>query len=543
MVSFNFSFQPGVSLNQMLAFEVAGRIWSQYLTDNASINLHVGTTNDLPTGVIGGTLPAFKYRQSYGEFSTALSQDASSADDQAVANARSGSSTTIIQENYTQLGFITLKNRTSGSASDLSVAKANAKSLGLSVDNSNPLDGFIVFRTSPSSTLSWSYDFLRNGVIPSNTVDLVSNALHEIGHALGIVSGVDRPLLTSLIISSWLRSSYLTALDLVRFDPNYGNTVPNISYGGSKVFGLTSANGALASFSTGQLTKYDGNGSQASHWMGQGSSSGLMNPTLRAGQRSNIASLDLRALDVIGWDLTANGINTSFDLSTILSQAKTSLAQRIGQTVAWLDNSSNANTAASLLSSDHSAEIMSMVDLSGIYAGRTNTTNKSWQGVCSILSEQGLLEDLEESTPSSSKATVYNDLLAGSTTDDELSGLRGNDRLIGFRGNDTLCGNKGSDFLLGNLGHDVLIGGKGNDTLYGGAGADIFAVQRPGLDVVEDFTDGQDKLVLLGGLQLEQLSIQQQGKDTLISNEGTSLMLLKNLDATLLTTADLVASI
>ena len=36
---FNFTYAPGTSLEKMLAFEMAGQIWSDHLADDATINI------------------------------------------------------------------------------------------------------------------------------------------------------------------------------------------------------------------------------------------------------------------------------------------------------------------------------------------------------------------------------------------------------------------------------------------------------------------------------------------------------------------------
>jgi len=93
MVSFNFTFDPGTTVQQMVGFEMAGRIWSSYLTDNATINIHVGVSSNLGSNVIGGAIPAMRASQSYSDFRARLQSDISSMDDAiAVANLTQGSS-------------------------------------------------------------------------------------------------------------------------------------------------------------------------------------------------------------------------------------------------------------------------------------------------------------------------------------------------------------------------------------------------------------------------------------------------------------------
>ncbi len=108
-----------------------------------------------------------------------------------------------------------------------------------------------------------------------------------------------------------------------------------------------------------------------------------------------------------------------------------------------------------------------------------------------------------------------NDYLAGSFGRDRLYGNSGNDTIFGEQdddlvaggnGNDRLWGNDGNDTLLGGNGSDRLVGNAGNDLLVGGGGSDLFvlesfrAFQAPdfGLDTIDDFQSGRDKIQLGG---------------------------------------------
>jgi T1SS-143 domain-containing protein len=82
----------------------------------------------------------------------------------------------------------------------------------------------------------------------------------------------------------------------------------------------------------------------------------------------------------------------------------------------------------------------------------------------------------------------------------ESVGTEGDGRL---GGNDTLDGGAGNDTIFGQEGNDVITGGAGNDVLYGGTGEDVFMYNAGdnGVDVIKDFTVGEDVLDISGMLQ------------------------------------------
>ncbi len=83
------------------------------------------------------------------------------------------------------------------------------------------------------------------------------------------------------------------------------------------------------------------------------------------------------------------------------------------------------------------------------------------------------------------------------TTDVENLTLGGVDNING-------TGNNQNNSIYGNSGDNILYGGGGNDLLYGGAGADkfnynttkLYASSAIGLDEINDFKPGEDKIVL-----------------------------------------------
>jgi predicted outer membrane repeat protein len=127
-----------------------------------------------------------------------------------------------------------------------------------------------------------------------------------------------------------------------------------------------------------------------------------------------------------------------------------------------------------------------------------------------------------------------NDVISGQQGNDQLFGGYGQDKLYGGEGADTLWGDFGDDQLYGQAGNDVLNGGPGIDLLVGGALSDTFMLTpKQGTDTFSDFSLGEDKIGLTGGLSLPNLSIQQMGSSTLITNNNGNEVLatLPGIDA------------
>ncbi len=129
--------------------------------------------------------------------------------------------------------------------------------------------------------------------------------------------------------------------------------------------------------------------------------------------------------------------------------------------------------------------------------------------------------------------------LTGGALGDHIEGLFGDDLLIGGRGDDWLEGFYGDDILRGDAGADILQGGRGNNILTGGAGADTFRVTyEVGYDTVMDFKVGED---VIDATQYGSfISIQKQGKSSLIVFASDRMMLLKNVSPDKLSYSDFI---
>lgn len=113
-----------------------------------------------------------------------------------------------------------------------------------------------------------------------------------------------------------------------------------------------------------------------------------------------------------------------------------------------------------------------------------------------------------------------NDLLKAGSGDDELNGGARNDRLQGEEGNDTLNGGSGNDKLFGGADNDVLDGGTGKDVMTGGSGADVFVFGNGShKDTITDFEDGIDLMDFGADASVTSLA------DLTITQNGTDVVI------------------
>lgn len=134
-----------------------------------------------------------------------------------------------------------------------------------------------------------------------------------------------------------------------------------------------------------------------------------------------------------------------------------------------------------------------------------------------------------------------NDILNCGLGNDFLNGGTGADQLIGDRGNDLLNGGDDNDKIDGGAGRDRVKASSGDDRITLGKGKDICEVVR-GIGVIKiaDFRDRQDRIDLTAGIKFRNLDINQQGRNTSIGIGNDPLVILVNVQATLLTATDFV---
>jgi len=301
---FNFTHDAGMGAQAVAGFQAAADRWSLLFADNVTINIAIDL-RPLGAGILGEA-SATQANYGYGAVRTALTNDLQSADDaSAVANLQAGPAVSLLL-NYTS-------NNTNGPNSStpyldndgdanntlIHMSNANAKALGLLAANNAALDASITFSSS------FSFDYDPTDGITAGFYDFVGIAAHEIGHALGFISGVDVLDFNSPPFFPDAAFTFVSTLDLFRFsaasiaagagviDWTADNRVKYFSVNG----GVTN----IAGFATGVD---HGDGRQASHWK-DGLGIGIMDPTASTGELMAISNTDIRAFDVIGWNLEA----------------------------------------------------------------------------------------------------------------------------------------------------------------------------------------------------------------------------------------------
>ena len=109
-------------------------------------------------------------------------------------------------------------------------------------------------------------------------------------------------------------------------------------------------------------------------------------------------------------------------------------------------------------------------------------------------------------------------LTAANTIENVIAGA-GADRIIGNDLDNRLVGGLGNDALTSGVGNDTLVGGAGNDILTGGLGNDVFSFTgnaaftsaSQGLDTIQDFTSGNDQILLSKSVFASITSVVGQG--------------------------------
>jgi hypothetical protein len=291
-LTFNFINDGSMSAQGLASIVNAGNRWSAIYNDAITVNISVGFSG---SGLGAGTSSS-QLVTSYTAVRNALVADALGADDAAATASMPLSSIGFLTNRTAENGNSAtpyLDNNGSANNTNMVFTRANARAIGLWAAADANLDAAIAFGSSGS----WDFD-------PSNGIgagqgDFEGVAVHEIGHAMGFISGVD-----SLDGSpGQTENNYrLRILDSFRYSTRSAVTQRDFTADGiSKFFSIDGGATNLGAFSEGVNF---GDGNQASHWIDMNGSAaiGVMDPIFNTGQTLVISNLDRRAFDVIGYN-------------------------------------------------------------------------------------------------------------------------------------------------------------------------------------------------------------------------------------------------
>ncbi len=288
----------------LAGFQTAANRWASLLVDAVTININVNFTV-LGAGILGQSSQT-ESLLSYGTVRSAMFGDAKSANDLTAIGSLPNSSIPLYingtSDNPNGSGSLTpyIDNNSSANNISVRITTANQKALGLLAANASGADASITFNSN------FAFDFDPSNGITAGLYDFVGIATHEIGHALGFVSGVDILDTNSPGAGGPFAAdvfTYVSPLDLFRFSTGSVTALPGArdwtADTRAKSFSIDAGATFLAQFSTGVT---HGDGRQASHWK-DNLGIGIMDPTAAPGEFLAISAFDTQALDVIGWDL------------------------------------------------------------------------------------------------------------------------------------------------------------------------------------------------------------------------------------------------
>lgn len=303
-------------------FRIAANYWSSILTNNVTINLGVKFAA-LGPNIIGST-GSRRADMSVANWEARVNATKSNStlDQNIVLPTLTGGGASFITNGVTGVDDDTSTlqyiNGTSVSSKVLYMNSSVIKAIGGTLSSPGSLDGAITFSSN------FNFDFDPSDGVSAGTFDFIGVAIHEIGHALGFVSGVDFLDYYGLpngpgagdLGYSLNDTSIFSALDMFRYSSDATNLVPgngavlDLSVGTASYFSIDGGATALFgnTFSTGA---YNGDGRQASHWKdtpGCQVGNGILDPTFCFGQMGVITALDLAAYDAMGWNLSVDAL-------------------------------------------------------------------------------------------------------------------------------------------------------------------------------------------------------------------------------------------
>jgi PEP-CTERM motif len=372
-VNGGFAAQGAQGAAALFAFQKAANYWNTVLTNNATVRIAIDF-RALRTGVLGSTSSSSSVVTTSDIYSRLAATGNTALDAIAVANLTplNAAGALGFRRNAALLGNALTGT---GAAPNSTVFDNNnsANNFFLDVNTSvlSALGGtstlsegvFDTFQCSTSFAAAdacitfssnFAFDFDPTDGITAGQYDFTAVAIHELGHALGFVSGVDTydivagatpgnafglPNYTGLPLDRFAIGS---TLDLFRygngFDANgrqlqwAANRAAFFSIDGAIPFNFSNGSAAeLPAFSNGRFVGSDGQ--QASHFQDNDAflsntpgclistrQIGIMDPTAAPCEPGIVTANDLAAFDALGWNLNFNILNNggyTFDTAQV----------------------------------------------------------------------------------------------------------------------------------------------------------------------------------------------------------------------------------
>ncbi len=329
------------------AFQAAANDLGSRFSDNISVNVTADLTSaGFSSANIIGQTSASQVGYAYNSVRSALISDGTANPTNntlAVGNALpsapafdlSGAAGTSANGSSYSFAVATSGKRTPQPVISLTTAEAKAL----------PTLGYTSTPTATDGTITFNSNFAFSYTGPQpNTIDFKTVAEHELIHLLGFDSATDAvdedkayAATAGAVTTTTTFNINPTVLDFYRFSSaNVPTTLAGFTANdrdltpGSNDY-TSDANDKLQ-MSTGA---YYGDGNQASHWKADeltGLNLGIMDPTLADDQATAVSDNDLRALELLGYDVVAAPEPGSFALlafgSTLFARRRRRTARR-----------------------------------------------------------------------------------------------------------------------------------------------------------------------------------------------------------------------